>query len=76
MELGSNQMGVDKSKYILDLKFFKVATLCLDGSFAHTCHSLNQLHEVVTWNAIQLTGVTCYKVICVISLLHNAPIVL
>uniref|UniRef100_A0A8C7N9K6 Copper-transporting ATPase 2 n=1 Tax=Oncorhynchus kisutch TaxID=8019 RepID=A0A8C7N9K6_ONCKI len=25
--------------------FFKVATLCLDGSFSHSRHSLNQLHE-------------------------------
>ena len=25
--------------------FFKVATLCLDDSFAHSWHSLNQLHE-------------------------------
>ena len=38
---------------------FKVATLCLDDSFAHSWHSLNQLHEVVTWNAFQLTGVPC-----------------
>ena len=41
------------------LKFVKVATLCLDDSFAHSWHSLNQLHEVVTWNAFQLTGVPC-----------------
>ena len=31
---------------ILYLRFFKVATLCLDDSFAHCCHSLYQLHEV------------------------------
>ena len=35
---------LNKSKYILDLRFFKVATLCLDDSFAHSWHSLNQLH--------------------------------
>jgi hypothetical protein len=33
------------------------ATLCLDDSFAHSWHSLNHLHEVVIWNAFQLTGV-------------------
>ena len=48
---------LNKSKYILYLRFFKVATLCLDDSFAHYWHSLNHLHEVVTWNAFQLTGV-------------------
>jgi hypothetical protein len=35
----------------------KVATL--DDSFAPSWHSLNQFHEVVTWNAFQLTGVPC-----------------
>ena len=40
-------------------RFFKVATICHNDSFAHSWHSLNQLHEVVTWNAFQLTGVSC-----------------
>ena len=35
--------------YVLYLRFFKVATLCLDN-FAHSWHSLNQLHKV-TCNA-------------------------
>ena len=35
---------LNKSKYILDFRFFKVATLCLDDSFANCWHSLNQLH--------------------------------
>ena len=26
------------------MRFFKVATLCLDDSFARSWHSLNQLH--------------------------------
>ena len=34
---------LNKSKYILDFRFFKVAT-CLDDSFAHSWHSLKQLH--------------------------------
>ena len=42
MESCSNQ-----SKYILYLRFFKVATLCFDDSFSHAWHSLNQLCEVV-----------------------------
>jgi hypothetical protein len=56
MESYSNQKS-NKSKYILYLRLFKVAILYLDESFAHTWHSLNQLHEVVNWNAFQLTGV-------------------
>jgi hypothetical protein len=55
MESFSNQKSVKLIK--IYLRLFKVATLCLDGSFAHSWHSLNQLHEVVTWNAFQLTGV-------------------
>ena len=58
MESYRNQKSV-KSKYILDFRFFKVATLCLEDSFAHSWHYLNQLHEVVTWNVFQLTGVPC-----------------
>ena len=36
----------NKSKYIYHfyLRFFKVATLCLDDSFAHSWNSLKQLH--------------------------------
>ena len=34
-------------KIYLSLRFLKVATLCLDDSFAQFCHSLNQLHEVI-----------------------------
>ena len=59
MESCSNQKSVKQSKYILYLRIFKVATLCLDDSFAHSWHSLNELHEVVTWNAFQLSGVPC-----------------
>ena len=39
---------------MLYLRLFKAATLCLDVSFVHSWHSLNQLHEVVKWNAFQL----------------------
>ena len=43
---------------------FQVATLCLDDNYAHSWRTFNQLHEVVTWKAFQLTGVPCLKVIC------------
>ena len=49
MESCSNQKSVKQIKIYFG--FFKVATLCLDDNFAHSWHSLNQLHEVVTWNA-------------------------
>ena len=32
-------------------EILQIATICLDDIFAHSWHSLNQLHEVVTWNA-------------------------
>ena len=70
MESCSNQKMLNKSKYILYLRFFKVANLCLDDSFAHSWHSLNQLHDVVPWNAFQLTGVPSQKLICGISFLN------
>ena len=55
MESCSNQKSVKQIQ--IYLRFFKVATLCLDDSFAHSLHSLNQLHEVDTWNEFQLAGV-------------------
>ena len=57
---------------MLYLRFFKVAALCIDDSLAHSWHSLNQLYEVVTWNAFQLTRVHSKKLICGISFLLNA----
>jgi hypothetical protein len=62
MESCSNQ-------YVLNKEILQIATLCLD-SFANSGHSLNQLHEVVTWNAFQLTGVPSQKLICGISFLN------
>ena len=44
---------LNKSKYILYLSFFKVATLCLDDSFAHSWHSLNQLHKECFSNSLE-----------------------
>ena len=48
MESCSKQKSV-KPKHILFVRFFKVSTLCLDDSFAHSLHSLNQLHEVPSY---------------------------
>ena len=42
MESRSNQKVLNKSKYILYLRFFKVATHCLDDSFAQAWHSLRK----------------------------------
>ena len=42
MESCSNQKSVKQIK--IYFRFFKGATLCLDDSFAHTWHYLNQLH--------------------------------
>ena len=59
MESCKNQKSVKQIKIYVNLRLFKVAALCLDDSFAHSWHSFNQFHEVVTWNAFQLTGVPC-----------------
>jgi hypothetical protein len=56
MESCSNQKSVQQIKIYLRFEIFQIVTLCLDDSFAHSWHSLNQLHEVVTGNAFQLTG--------------------
>ena len=52
MESCSNQKSV---KQII---VFKVATLCLDGSFAHSWHCLNQLHLECFSNSLE--GVPTY----------------
>ena len=56
MESCSNQKSVKQIKIYFIFEILKIASICLD-SFAHSWHSLNQLHEVVTWNAFQLAGV-------------------
>ena len=59
MESCSNQKSVKQMKIYFIFEILQIATLCPDENFAHSWHSLNQLHEVVTWNAFQLTGVPC-----------------
>jgi len=51
MESCSKQIKI----YVI-FEILQIATLWLDDSFAHYWHSLNQHHEIVTWNAFQLTG--------------------
>ena len=59
MESCSKQKSVKQFKIYFIFEILQIATLCLDDNFAHAWHSLNQLHEVVSWNAFQLTGVPC-----------------
>ena len=58
MESCSNQKRVKQIKIILYLTFFKVATLCLDDSFAHSWHLLNQFNLECFSNTIE--GVPTY----------------
>ena len=63
--------SIQRSVKQIKIHFFKVATLTLDERFAHSWQSLNHLHEVITWNAFQLTGVPYEKIICGIAFLLN-----
>jgi hypothetical protein len=49
MESCSNQKSVKQIEIYFMFEILQIATLCLDDSFAHSWHSLNQLHEEVTW---------------------------
>ena len=49
---------INKSKYIIYLRFFKVATRCLDVSFVPFWRSLNQLHLECFSNSLE--GVPTY----------------
>lgn len=50
---------------------FLVDSVYPDDSFAHYWHCLNQLLELVTLNALDLTAVPCQKFISRISCLPN-----
>ena len=56
MESCSNQKSGKHLK--IYLRFFKVATRCLEDSFAHSWHSLNQLHLEYFSNSLE--GVPTY----------------
>ena len=51
MESCSNQKSVKQIK--ICFIFFKVATLCLEDSFSHSWHSLNQLHLECFSNSLE-----------------------
>ena len=58
MEVCSNQKSVKQIKIYLYLRFFKVATLCLDDSFEHALHSHNGSHlECISINRCALLKV-------------------
>ena len=44
MESCSDRKSVKQIKIYFILEFLQIAMLCLDDSFAHSWHSLNQLH--------------------------------
>ena len=52
------RVNVVTKKSVLEFRFFKVATLSLDDSFAHYWHSLNQLYEECFSNSLE--GVPTY----------------
>ena len=49
----------NNSKHVLNFRFLKVAPLCFVDSTANPWPSLNELHDVVTWNGFHFTGVPC-----------------
>lgn len=63
-------------QYDFCLDSSKKATICLDDNFAHDWCYLNQLHEVVSLNGFQLTGMPCQNLTSAISYLLNETVVL
>ena len=59
-----------KKEHIWKYEVNKKSTFCFGDTFEHCWHSLNQLHEVVTWNGFQLSGVPCLELISGISCLN------
>ena len=59
VELCSKQKVWNIYKYVSYFRFLKVATLCFIDSAANPWPSLNELHDVVTWNGFHFTGVPC-----------------
>ena len=60
MESCSNQKSVKQIKIYFIFEILQLATLCLDDSFAHSWHSLNQLHLECFSNSLE--GVPTYAV--------------
>ena len=67
MESCSNQKSVIQIKIHLIFEILKIATLCLDDSFAHSWYSLNQLHEGEYLESISINRCGLLKVVEFIS---------
>ena len=63
MELCTKLKSVKQTKICFIFNILQVATFCFDDSFAHFWHSLNQFHEVDTWNGFQPSGVPCQELL-------------
>ena len=58
------------------LKFFEVATLCLDDGFAHSWHSLNQFHDDCFSNSLEVVPTmlsTCWLLFLLCGPTHAKP---
>ena len=71
MESCSNQKSVKQIK--IDFRFFKVATLCLDDSFAHSWHSLNQLNMECISNSLEGVPTYAEHLLAVFSVVQLIP---
>ena len=58
MESCSNQISVTQIEIYFTFEILQIATICLDDSFAHSWHSLNQLHLEYFSNSLE--GVPTY----------------
>lgn len=50
MALCREQKSVKQQCLMFSLRFFKEATVCVSGCYAHSWHPPTQLHGLVTWN--------------------------
>jgi hypothetical protein len=55
MESCSIQKSVEQIKIYVIFEIDQSSLPLLDNSLSHSWHSLNQIHELVTWNAFKLT---------------------
>ena len=55
MESWSNQKYVKQIKIYFIFEILQSCHLCLDESFAHSWHSLNQLHEELSWRSSHIS---------------------
>lgn len=53
-----------KAEDLKSFRFFKITTLCFVYCFAHSWHSLGELHEVVTWNDFPTVDGMAWRYTC------------